>query len=156
MGHIQARVECWASAGARHGIEYRYPMLDRPLLEFALRTPPFHLRNGHWNRWIARQAAARDLPDAVAWDPIKRESNTYETSDASRRRMLGRLARRLRTSPPPGRSEYVDIPALLRAIEADDSAAIVAARQANGPIRVLDLGDLDQVVPESQSRSSSA
>ena len=35
-GHLGERMEGWAASGARRGIEYRYPLLDRRLLEFAL------------------------------------------------------------------------------------------------------------------------
>lgn len=39
-GYLVQRIEDWAASGARRGIEYRYPLLDRRLLEFALGLPP--------------------------------------------------------------------------------------------------------------------
>jgi phage baseplate assembly protein gpV len=44
MGHLQARMEVWASQGAQDGIEYRYPLLDRRVLEFCLGAPARVLR----------------------------------------------------------------------------------------------------------------
>ena len=35
-GHLTRRLEHWAVSGARHGLVYRYPMLDRRLVEFAV------------------------------------------------------------------------------------------------------------------------
>ncbi|MEM6479903.1 MAG: asparagine synthase-related protein, partial [Pseudomonadota bacterium] len=49
-GHIAERVEGWAVAGARYGIEYRYPMLDRRVMEFALSIPRPLFRSLEWNR----------------------------------------------------------------------------------------------------------
>ena len=45
-GHLCQRIEGWAASGARHGIAYRYPLLDRRLLELALGLPPEQFRRG--------------------------------------------------------------------------------------------------------------
>jgi asparagine synthase (glutamine-hydrolysing) len=37
--HIQDRCEVWAVNGYRYGIEYRYPLLDKRIIEFLLKVP---------------------------------------------------------------------------------------------------------------------
>ena len=49
-GYLSRRMEGWAASGAHHGIEYRYPLLDRRVLEFALGLPPEQYRRGRWSR----------------------------------------------------------------------------------------------------------
>jgi len=39
-GHVAARMDTWTLWGAEHGIQYRYPLTDRRLLEFVLSLSP--------------------------------------------------------------------------------------------------------------------
>ncbi len=55
-GHLSERMEGWAASGARRGIEYRYPLLDRRLLEFVLGLPPEQFRHGQRGRWLMHRA----------------------------------------------------------------------------------------------------
>lgn len=71
--HLALRMEAWAIRGARLGIEYRYPLLDRRLVELCLQFPPGLYLQGGWKRWPLRQAMAGILPEAVCWNPSKRE-----------------------------------------------------------------------------------
>lgn len=53
--HLTQPMEHWAANAARYRIVYRYPLLDRRVVEFALGLPPeFFLHNGR-SRWFARQ-----------------------------------------------------------------------------------------------------
>ena len=79
-GGLGMRIESWAASGARHGIEYRYPLLDRRMLEFALGLPPDQFRRGRWTRWLMRHAlsspgsegaAGAPLPAEICWNPSK-------------------------------------------------------------------------------------
>jgi len=71
--HLALRMEAWAIRGARLGIEYRYPLLDRRLVELCLQFPPdLYLHDG-WKRWPLRQAMAGILPAALCWNPSKAE-----------------------------------------------------------------------------------
>ena len=48
-----------------HSIESRVPLLDHPLVEFALRLPlEFKIRDGE-RKWLLRRVAARVLPPSV-------------------------------------------------------------------------------------------
>lgn len=48
-------------------IEARVPLLDYRIVEFAFSLPPQLKIHGSWTKWVLRSAAARMLPDAVAW-----------------------------------------------------------------------------------------
>lgn len=58
MGHIGERMATWAAWSAPHGIEYRYPLTDRRLLEFVLGVPPEILWGDGRPRYLARAALA--------------------------------------------------------------------------------------------------
>lgn len=84
-GHLTLRAEAWAAAGARFGIDYRYPLLDRRLVELVLSLPDELLCHGGWARYPLRAAMDRDLPRAICWSTDKREPAKW--------RVQGELAR---------------------------------------------------------------
>ena len=69
-GHLLDRIESWAASARRDAIEYRYPLLDKRIVEFALGIPEeiFQPRNGY-SRFLFRSAVADILPREVAWAP---------------------------------------------------------------------------------------
>jgi asparagine synthase (glutamine-hydrolysing) len=72
-GHLTARVEAWAAAAAEHGIEHRYPLLDRRVIELCLSFPEtLWLRDG-WKRWVFRAAVQDLLPESIVWADSKDE-----------------------------------------------------------------------------------
>ena len=68
-GHLTARVEAWAAAAARVGAEYRYPLLDRRLIELSLSFPAWLWRHNCEKRWVFRAAVEPFLPSSVLRDP---------------------------------------------------------------------------------------
>ena len=87
-GHLSRRMEGWAASGACHGIEYRYPLLDRRVLELALGLPPEQYRRGRWSRWLMRRALDPVLPTEVCWNTEKRDPARFQSAPRalSRRR----------------------------------------------------------------------
>ena len=128
-GHLGARMEGWAAGGARHGLEYAYPLLDRRLLEFALGLPPEQFRRGKWGRWLFRHATRTVLPPAVRW-------NTSKVDPARSEPLIDALVeafptiRGLLAARSPSRAHYVDMPRLLERLD----AASFRARPEPGPI----------------------
>jgi asparagine synthase (glutamine-hydrolysing) len=61
-GHLATRMTSWASWGARIGLQYRYPLLDRRVLEFVLSLPPEVFHGPGEGRHLARKALAAYLP----------------------------------------------------------------------------------------------
>ncbi len=117
-GHLGERIDGWAASGARHGLEYSYPLLDRRLLEFALGLPPEQFRRGRRGRWLMRRALDGVLPAGIRWNPSKRDpvragaviGSLGEALAAVREVLHGRSA-------PPSRSRYVDVGRLLDALD---------------------------------------
>lgn len=66
-GHLTFRLEAWAQLAAQHGATYRYPLLDRRVLECGLALPASMHRQQGYGRFAVRLAAAGILPDAVRW-----------------------------------------------------------------------------------------
>lgn len=72
-GELTRRIEDWAQSGLAHGIEYRYPLLDRRILEFGLGAPSHLFRKDGAKRWLMRSAIDPLLPDNVVWNFSKLE-----------------------------------------------------------------------------------
>ena len=123
------RMEGWAASGARHGIEYRYPLLDRRLLEFALSLPPEQFSRGRWDRWLMRYAlsggAGRSfaespvLPADVCWNAAKTDPARFDAMIDAVAEALPEIGRGLAArSAPPSRARYIDMPRLLERLDA--------------------------------------
>jgi len=76
IGNVPLRMDHWAASGARRGLVYRYPMLDKRLVEFALGIPPSPFRDRDQRRSLFRQAVGELLPTCVDWREAKREDAT--------------------------------------------------------------------------------
>ncbi len=76
-GYIDRRIEGWAASGARLGIEYRYPLLDRRLLEFVLALPPEQFLRGPESRRLMRRSQREVLPELVLRNRDKTDPARY-------------------------------------------------------------------------------
>ena len=68
LGHIQTRTESWALSGNSRGIDYRYPLLDKRIIEFSIGIPEelFY----HWKgkeRRLFKTAVSNLLPFDIVW-----------------------------------------------------------------------------------------
>ena len=114
---LSARIEGWAASGARRGIEYRYPLLDRRLLEFTLGLPPEQFRRGRWGRWLFRHGLRAVLPPEVCWSRGANDAARYEAlMDAFVEAFP--MIRRLLAARPPAHARYVDMPRLWERLDA--------------------------------------
>ena len=119
-GALVERIEGWAAGGARHGIEYRYPLLDRRLLEFALGLPPEQFLRGEWNRWLMRHALRGVLPASILWNRSKNDPARFDPMFDAFADALPLVRQRLEMrAAPPSRARYVDLPRLLERLDAD-------------------------------------
>ncbi|MEE4196539.1 MAG: asparagine synthase-related protein [Bacteroidales bacterium] len=65
--HVAQRLEYSSLAAKHHGIEYRYPLLDKDLIEFYLSMPQrLKAKNGVL-RYTIRQAMDGYLPEEIQW-----------------------------------------------------------------------------------------
>ena len=115
LGHLTQRMESWASSGAKHRLEYRYPLLDKRIIEFALGLPAEQFVNGPWTRYLMRNAVAGLVPQEVQWhrdksDPVRSEILRDVTPDAYKQ-VAAQLAEQ---SDEIDGSQYVDVRRLVK------------------------------------------
>ncbi len=66
--HLSERTECWSITGYKNGVEYRYPLLDKRIIEYILKVPSKLLVNGSkYTRIILREISDGLLPESVRW-----------------------------------------------------------------------------------------
>lgn len=71
--HLQDRCESWAINGYRKGVEYRYPLLDKRIIEYMLKVPSIQLcRTDHY-RPLLREIGEGILPDEIRWNWSKND-----------------------------------------------------------------------------------
>ena len=63
LNHINQRTENWAVNGFRQGIEYRYPLLDKRIVEYMLMVPSVLLSHTENCRAVLREISAGLLPE---------------------------------------------------------------------------------------------
>ena len=130
--HLSARIEDWAASGARHGIEYRYPLLDRRVLEFALGLPPEQFQRGGHSRLLMRRALLEVLPPEVCWHTSKADpARTDPLLDAQVQALPAIGEELMARTTPPARARYVDMEQLL----ANLSPAGIRAGHRNVQVR---------------------
>ena len=138
-GGLGERIEGWAAGGARRGIEYRYPLLDRRLLEFALGLPPEQFLRGKWNRWLMRHALRDVLRRRSAGIRASTTRPRYDPLFDAFAEALPLVRRRLEARDvPPSRARYIDMP---RLIELLDTARFRAEPRFASIHRALQLLD---------------
>jgi len=73
--HIPDRTEKWYLYGFSRGVEYRYPLLDKRIIEHMIKIPSRFLIDGKFSRMILRELSKGYIPEEVRWvnkgpDPI--------------------------------------------------------------------------------------
>ncbi|MHC1731097.1 MAG: asparagine synthase-related protein [Bacteroidales bacterium] len=69
--HLQDRCEKWFTMGFRHGVEYRYPLLDRRIVEYMLKVPSELLCVSGYSRPLLREISSGLLPEEIRLNPSK-------------------------------------------------------------------------------------
>jgi asparagine synthase (glutamine-hydrolysing) len=65
LNHLAKRTADWYVLGQRNGIEYRYPLLDKRIVEYMLKVPSRCLVDGNKDRIILRELGKGFLPEEV-------------------------------------------------------------------------------------------
>lgn len=65
--HVAQRLEYSSLAAKQHGVEYRYPLLDKDLIEFYLSMPPHLKAQKGILRYAIRQVMEGYLPEEIRW-----------------------------------------------------------------------------------------
>ncbi len=109
--HLAHRIEAWAHSGAALGIEYRYPLLDRRILDFACGLPPDQLIRDGVGRYLMRGAMSALLPREVYSNRDKSEPARVASSLPLVGAALSSVAELLDTTTlSPNRVACVDLP----------------------------------------------
>ncbi len=122
QGWYVPRLESWAESGRRHGITYRYPLLDRRVIEFALAIPPHLFRRGGENRWFFRQLTEGILPDQVRLHRSKKERVRVQALGSVLSDVVDSIGSDLGQGTDGERARYVDMERLRRALHTADPA----------------------------------
>jgi asparagine synthase (glutamine-hydrolysing) len=118
---VAERAEVWAQIGARHGLAFAFPLLDRRVVEFALSLPSeLFLREG-FRRRVFRDAMAGVLPDSVRLRHQKYQPfpGTFLDLADCRDELLDRIDRHAQN---PRICNLIDIARLRRQVEAFPAA----------------------------------
>ena len=139
-GAVGERMEGWAASGAARGIEYRYPLLDRRVLEFALGLPHEEFRHGKLGRWLMRRAFDPVLPPEVCWNTDKIDPARIEAMNDAFAEALPMVRRELAArAVPPSRARYIDMPRLLERLDADRYRAAPRLSPILNALQILDF-----------------
>ena len=84
LGIFQYELEICDKIAANSSIEYRYPFLDRKLIEFCLSLPKEQKYSQMWDRIVMRNAMENILPHKIQW----RTSKTYLSENFRKNMML--------------------------------------------------------------------
>ncbi len=151
-GHIGTRAGAWARAGAPYGLRYRYPLLDRRVLSFALGLPldVWLTRHGR-RRWPLRAAGAGLVPDIVRLGG-KSEPMWIESGQRANRGLLERVAPLVTPEAVGDRGQYIDVPKLQTTLGAmlPGNAPTMPSSSTGGlgtAISYLGLGDAHGIAP---------
>ena len=71
--HLQERCETWTTMGYRKGVEYRYPLLDRRIIEYMIRIPSELLCRTDLFRPLLRIIGEGIIPDDVRLNTGKKD-----------------------------------------------------------------------------------
>jgi len=92
------------------GVEYRYPLLDQRVVEFALALPPEQYRGAGMSRRVFREALANSFPQALRSDVSKQEpQRVQEIYD-----ILVAVIKQQLLASPPAENPWIDVRALQR------------------------------------------
>ena len=73
-GHIATRMSLWSTWAGPLGIQYRYPLMDKRLLEFSLSLPPDMLWQKRRSRIVYRKAMIDALPERASKHDVANET----------------------------------------------------------------------------------
>ena len=138
-GHLSRRMEGWAASGAHHGIEYRYPLLDRRVLELALGLPAEQFRRGRWSRWLMRRALDPVLPPEVCWNADKRDPSRLEPLRDAVAEALPTVRGMIEGRGAPPRGRYLDLPRLMEHVDPERWRASGRFSPVLNALRFLDF-----------------
>lgn len=107
--YLPSSMEDRSFGSLMHGVETRYPLLDKRLMEYVLAVPgEFKVRDG-WGRYLARRGTEGLLPPEVQWRKTKIGPNSIPYAIDTFRKNIGELGHvALAMNKNPALALYVD------------------------------------------------
>lgn len=89
--HLPERMDSWALYGERYGFEYKYPLLDKELLEFWFTVPVKHTYQTMVSRYLYREAMKGILPEMIRVRPDKHEAFLANLNMTRRKKQIQKM-----------------------------------------------------------------
>ena len=115
--HLPERMDSWAFYGERYGIEYKYPLLDKELLEFWFTVPVKHTYQTMVPRYLYREAMNGILPDMIRLRSDKSEAFLSSFSKQKGKKVLEDTIQRNKTVSIISDFSFVKINTLNKVLE---------------------------------------
>ena len=96
LGYLQCRIESWCAVSWAARLEYRYPLLDKRVVEFALGIPPEYYRQQGIGRFIFKAACEEILPDDIRLEVKRPELKRVERLLHLEREAISLMANNIR------------------------------------------------------------
>lgn len=117
-GNLTYRIESWANDGAKHGIRYHYPLLDKRIIELIFGLPEDAFRDGKHRRLFYKTAMSPILPPSVCWKPKLNEVARATNALAMLKPALIEFGKKLDAGAlDMSRSSFIDIEKLSRSLK---------------------------------------
>ncbi len=116
-GHIQTRIDSWNASGFSNGIEYRYPLLDKRVVEFSVGIPAELYRQNGINRFLFRYATKGIIPDKIRLSNTKYEPKRVNLFYHLLFHAQKHYMEDMRINSGNISSRYIDVDSLLKDIE---------------------------------------
>ena len=78
MGFLQNRIDSWSASAFADQLEYRYPLLDKRIVEFAMGVPAEIYRHQGQGRYLFRRSVEDLLPPDICRGTAKQEPKRVE------------------------------------------------------------------------------
>ncbi len=112
-GHLTRRLEDWTTNGARHQLVYRYPLLDRRIVEFCLGIPAEQFSLHGRTRSLLRRAGQGILPTTMPWNPPKNDPAAVGIVQQTYRQLFPQWLDLVLAQPhPPRLAHYIQLTSL--------------------------------------------
>ena len=138
LGKHVPRLEGWAESGRRLGIIYRYPLLDRRVLEFALSIPPHLFRQGGQRRWLFREMMQGVVPEQVRLHLSKREQVRVHALEEILIKAINQVGDRLAPEGQYERARFVNMDKLRDTLRDGATRAYIRQSPLQAAIQFLD------------------
>jgi len=119
--YLPVRMEQWHISGQRAGIVYRYPLLDKDIVEYILKVPSRLMFSGRYSRIILREIGKDILPESVRWRTRGSDPATEKWAKEVAKECYAELVDQVEVFKGNNALRFLDFDALERALKTGTS-----------------------------------